>query len=119
MHDDASRSSTTLTRRTHGTKQDRSQRQIEVGIIGDDDAVITPQLQDGAPQAAGDRFCYVAPHADRPGEADEGQARIVDHPLADVPPGADDEIKHPVQAVISGYLVCDVLDGNCRQWCTG
>ena len=70
-------------------------------IFGNDDAVIAAQLQDRASQAAGNCFSYVPSHADRPGEADERQAHIVDHSLADITPRADDNVEHPIQAVIS------------------
>ena len=45
-----------LSRRTHRAEEHRAQRQIEIGIVHHDNAVVAAQFQNGAAQAPRHRF---------------------------------------------------------------
>ena len=101
-----------LPRRANGAEHDRAHRQVQPGVLGDDDGVVAAELEDGAPEPGGDGLGDVPADACRSGEGDERQPAIVQHPLADDRSAPDHQRKHPLDAVIGHDAVGDVLHGD-------
>ena len=80
-------------------------RQLEVGARGDDDGVVSAQLQERPAEPAADDFADAPAHPAATGRRNQGETVILDHPLADVVGPADAEVEDPLAAVGLGHVV--------------
>ena len=97
----------TLAGGPHGPEEGSADDQFQVGILGDDDRVVATQFQQAAAESLGDRGPHVPAHPAGSRGADQRQASIGDHGLADLVVTADDEPEEI--AWIAALRVEDVL----------
>ena len=62
LQEQPARGGAALAGRADGAEQHRAQRQIGIGVVHHDDAVVAAQLQNGAAQPARDHFGDVPAH---------------------------------------------------------
>ena len=75
-------------------------------------ALFPPSSRMVRPEPARHRFRDAAADPGRAGEGDHRKPRVVQHQLAHVAPGADDEVEDPGKPVVGGDPVRHVLDGD-------
>ncbi len=69
-------------------------RDLEIGVVEDDERIDAAQLQVGALELAAGALGDARAHRGGAGEGDAGQLRIVDQRLADLRAGAGDHVDH-------------------------
>ena len=112
LHDDAPRRGAALAGGADRAEQDRARREIEVGVLGDDDRVVAAELEDRPAEAFGHRRRNVLADLRRARERDERQPAIAEHALADGAPGTDRQREDAAHAVVGHDAVGDVLHGD-------
>src|SRR5712671_6048999 len=83
MDDDPAGGGAPLAGRADGAEENPARREFEIGARSDNDGVVTAELEQAAPEAAGDGFADMPPHARRAGGRNQGDAGIVDNAFAD------------------------------------
>ena len=82
MNDQAPGRGAALPTGAHGTEYDRPDGHIQIGMRGDDNGIIAPQLEQGPAQAGSYRLSYFFAHPGGTGSRQQGQAAIMGHQAA-------------------------------------
>ncbi len=98
-----------LPRGAHRAEQHRPQREVEVGVVHHDHAVVAAQVRVGCDRAAAHRFRYAVAHAARTRRAHQRHPPVRKQPLAHFRAAPDHEVEHALPAVAGKHAVADLL----------
>ena len=90
----------------------RANRQLELGTRGDDDGVVSAELEEGPAETAADNFAHATAHPTATGRRYQWEAVILNHPLADVVRPADAEVENPLAAIRLRHVAHDIVNGD-------
>ena len=76
MEEEPARRRAALAGGADGGEEHGAQREIEVGVVGDDDAVVAAELEERAAEPLGDDLADRLAHADRAGRRDQREAPV-------------------------------------------
>ena len=117
VNDEASRGGATLTTRSNSAKHRRGNDHLEVRFRGDDDGVVSAQLQEGATETSSDSLCHNFAHADRACGRHEGNATVCGHHFTHSVIAVDDAACSSGEVVGLRHLVPNVLARDGAQRC--
>src|SRR5690606_18763500 len=96
-------------------EHDRRDRQLQVGGLVHDQRVVAAQLEQRLAHAAGDALADLAADLGGAGEADQGDALVVDELLGQLGAGVVDQEEDVREAALLQRLVADAHGGDGRQ----
>ena len=97
MDDDAARRRAALARRAERRPEDPVEREVEVGVVHDDDRVLAAELEVDVLQPLGGGLEHLDAGLARAGERDDGDVGMPHEPLADRAPAAVDDVDDAVR----------------------
>jgi hypothetical protein len=115
VNDEPARGGAPLARGTDGAENDVLEGQIEVGALGDDDAVVAAEFEETPTEACRDDLPDVPTHAAGTRGRDQREPAIGDQFLADDLIAPDDQGKEAGMAQIGGDAIGDTAGGNRRK----
>ena len=92
MDDDAARRGAALARRPERRPEDPFEREIEIGVVHDDDRVLAPELEVDVLQSLGGGLEHLDAGLARPRERDDGDVGVAHEPIADRATAAVDDV---------------------------
>jgi len=84
-----------LSRRSHGPKENRLKCQFHIGIFHEDDPVVPSQFQNGSAEPAGNSFGDMFSHPDTSRSTDQRNTLITNQPLSHGCPGTGNQVDNP------------------------
>ena len=115
MHEQPARAGAALAGGTDRAKDDRRDRQFQVGAVIDDDRVVAAQFQQRAPQAPRNALADHAADLGRTGEADQADALVVDEAGGQLGAGIVEQEKDVGEPAGLECLVADLHRRDRRQ----
>ena len=112
VDEDSTRAGAALTSRADRAEDDRRHRQVEIGVLIDDDRVVAAELEQGLAKARRHTLADLASHGRRSGEGDEVDAPVVDEARCELGAAVDEELEDSRQPVLLEDAVAELLHGD-------
>ncbi len=115
VDDEAAQAGAALPGGADGREGDAADGEVEVGARRDDRRVVAAELEDQAPEAAGDDGSDGAPHPRRPGRRDDGDVGVGGERGADVGSALQHLVEAARRADLGGGALQQGIAGERRQ----
>jgi len=115
MDQNAARGGATLAGGSDGAKYDGGHRQIQIGVLIDDDGVVASQLEQALAEPLRDAHCDLAAHMSRTGKRQQRHPPIIDESAGKIGSRIDEHLKYRRKSVALQHAVANVLNRQRAQ----